>query len=118
MPSFLFGGRSGGDVLISGWPWSGNQAQFPQGGIQIRMGQGSGNLSGYLYVGLSGGTTVQSGGYFGSGLSGMLDGMQLGAGDSYWIPRIGTGKTSGAINVFLAGDAAVSGLARVYYEVF
>lgn len=111
MPSFLFGGRSGGDLLISGFPWSGRLV--PQGGIQIELDS---RASGSIYVSLSGGCTIRSGGFFQSG-GGMRDGMELTAGKSYWIPRIGTGL-SGQISVYVAGDDACSGQARIFYEVF
>ena len=115
IPSILLGNRSGGDQIVSGNPWSGRIT--PTGGVQIRIGTGSGNLSGFAYIGLSGGVTITSGGYFASGLSGMLDGIQLAAGDSYFVPRIGTG-VSGNLSIYAACDPLESGLMRLYYEVF
>ena len=112
MPSFLMSNRSGGDLLLSGNPWSGQLR--PQGGIQVRWDK---NASGNAFVGLSGGMTVQSGGFFLSGSSGMLDGMQLAPGDTYWIPHIATGA-SGLFSVYITCEVAASGQGRVYYEVF
>lgn len=111
MPSYIIGNRSGGDPVISGMPWSGKIV--PQGGIQLRLDK---NASGNAYIGLSGGTTVNSGGFFLSG-GGLLDGMQLTPGDGYWIPHIATGP-SGFINVVASCDSAASGQARLFYEVF
>ena len=115
MPSVLVGNQSGGQPIVSGNPWSG-QNPVPQGGIQLRW---DGTASGYLYVGLSGNLTVASGGLYqsGSAWSGMLDGMQLSPGDTYWIPRIATG-ISGNINIFVTADAAASGQGRLYWEAY
>lgn len=114
MPSTLLGNplASGAQIIVSGNPWSGQNPR-PQGGIQLRL---SPTASGNAYVGLSGGMTVTSGGMFLSG-GGLLDGMVMAAGDSYWIPRIGTGQ-SGSYNVYAQVDAAASGQARLHYEIF
>ncbi len=62
---------------------------------------------------------VYSGG--GGIYSGALDGMQIAAGDSYWIPTIAFankgGPTSGVPNIYAGTDAAASGQARLYFEV-
>lgn len=110
MPSILLGNQSGGQILVSGNPWSGSIR--PQGGVQLRLAR---NASGNAYIGLSGGVTISSGGFLQSG-GGLLDGMIMGPGDSYFIPRIGTG-VSGAFSIYAAGDAAVSGQGRLYWEV-
>ena len=113
MPSYLIGNASGGELVISGNPWSGQNAQFPVGGIQIELDR---EASGSIYVGLSGIVTVKSGGFFLSG-GGLLDGMQVKPGGSYFIPRLGTGL-SGFISVRIASDPAVSGQGRAYWEVY
>jgi hypothetical protein len=63
--------------------------------------------------------TVGSGGLFQSGTawSGAMDGMVLTPGDTYWIPRIGTGM-SGHYDIRVACDAAASGQGRMYFEIF
>lgn len=111
MPSFIFGGSSGGDLLISGNPWSGQIR--PQAGIQLKLGSTS---PGNIYVGLSGGVTVSSGGFFQSG-GGLMDGMEITPGQSYWIPRVATGL-SGNISIYVNGEGACSGVSRIYYEVY
>lgn len=114
MPSVLIGNplASGPQILISGCFWSGRQA-VPQGGIQLRL---SPDASGNVYVGLSGGTTMMSGGMFLSG-GGRLDGMIMAPGDPYFIPRAAFG-VSGTINVYVRHDAAASGQGRMFYEIF
>jgi hypothetical protein len=143
MPSIVIGGQSGGHPLwISGNnPWSGVQrGPFPTGGIQFRYGVAtanasfySGNLSGLVYIALSGPMTTTSGALplSGAASSGLLDGVPLAAGDSYFLPRLATGGTSGQIssgglysgvtppfNVWFTCDANVSGIARVAFEIF
>ena len=115
MPSLLLGYplASGAQPVISGWIWSGT-AHFPVGGIQFRLSQ---TASGRCYIGLSGGTTMNSGGCFSGALSGLLDGMELGPGDSYFLPRLGTGA-SGVFGVWARHDAAISGQGRLYFEIF
>jgi hypothetical protein len=120
MPSTLLGNPylSGGQLIVSGNPWSGQIR--PVGGIQLFLAT---NSSGNAYITLSGGVrpasggpTINSGGFFLSG-GGLMDGMPLGPGASYFIPRIGTGP-SGVINIYANCDQACSGQARLYYEVF
>ena len=116
MPSFIIGNRSGGDPVVSGNPWSGQvgiAGQFPTGGVQLGLDK---DASGCAYVALSGGVTVRSGGFFLSG-GGLLDGVQVHPGGAYFIPRIATGP-SGFINIFVACDAAASGQARLFYDVY
>ena len=116
MPSVLVGNQSGGQPIISGYPWSGIAPTPPIGGIQLRWDP---NASGFCYIALSGRMTVGSGGLFQSGTaySGLLDGMVLTPGDPYWLPRLVCGP-SGSINIRVLCDAAASGQARLYYEVF
>lgn len=111
MPSFIFGGSSGGELIISGNPWSGQIR--PQGGIQLKL---AANSPGSLYVGFSGGITIASGGLFRSG-GGLLDGMGMTPGGAYWIPRIATGP-SGFVNVYVQGEPITSGQSRLFYEIF
>ena len=114
MPSTLIGNppASGGQILVSGFPWSGNIR--PQGGVMLRLDKSS---SGAIYIGLSGAMTITSGGLFLSGASGLLDGMPMYPGDAMWIPRIGTGN-SGSLAIYALAEAACSGQARLYYEVY
>lgn len=119
MPSVILGRNSGGQLLISGNPYSGTGSytgKFPIGGIQFFADR---NNSGAVYIGLSGGLTVTSGAFIASGgpASGMLDGMQVAPGGGYFIPRIGDGA-SGSFSIYADCDAACSGQARVYFEVF
>lgn len=129
MPSFLIDGvRSGTPFpIISGNVWSG-QGVNPRAGIQFKLDK---NCSGYVYVGLSGGyvnnsggtvtitptngMTLNSGGFVLSGNIN-LDGLQMAAGDSYFIPK--SAFISGQCNVFVIADANCSGQARMYFEVF
>lgn len=122
MPSVLLGqpDASGAIQLVSGNPWSGNKAFHPITGIQLKMDP---LASGNCYVGLSGSVTANSGGYALSGgnygLSGegqFTDGIPLARGDSYFVPREATGL-SGTIDIYVRHDAAVSGQARLYYEI-
>ena len=118
MPSVNITNQSGGMLIISGSFLSGYN--LPMGGIQFRADK---NNSGNIFVGLSGGVTVTSGGYPLSGgiYSGALDGMQLSPGDSYFVPRLSInnrGAESGTMNVYAACDAVSSGFSRIFFEVF
>ena len=123
MPSFVLGGAiSGGINLLSGnYRWSGQGPIHPVGSVQLKADK---NNSGFVYVALSGGITILSGGLNLSGgpnFSGGLDGWQLSPGDTYTIPRLGIVNyltSSGSPSLFVAPDAACSGQARVYLEVF
>ncbi len=125
MPSILVGfasgnlnsGALGGTNILSGNYWSGQGALHPYGGVQIATAPSN---SGNLYIGFSGGMTINSGGLNTSGasnFSGAMDGMVLPPGSSYFIPRLAFG-TSGTPKLFVQPDAACSGQARVYLEVF
>lgn len=113
MPSVLIGNPllSGPQVVVSGNPWSGRVN--PVGGIQFRLAK---NASGNVYIGLSGNVTLNSGGMFMSG-GGLADGMLVGPGDAYWVPKLGM-ATSGTYSVYARHDAAVSGQGRLYWEPF
>lgn len=114
MPSFIIGNRSGGDPLIaSGNPYSGHP--IPLGGIQLTWDR---NASGSLYVTLSGNATTQSGGPFLSG--GLLDGVQVVPGGSYFVPKLGLPLFSGnpPFPPYFQCDAGASGQGRLYFEVF
>ena len=124
MPSVLIdNARSGGCPLISGNPWSG-QAVTPQGQLTIKASR---NNSGSIYIGLSGGVTVLSGGFPLSG-GGMRDGMEIGPGGAYTIPKLafsnagpgvsGVYALSGGFGIYVACDAACSGQARAFWEAF
>jgi hypothetical protein len=110
MPSVVVGFVSGGQLMLSGYPFTRSE---PIGGLQLVA---AGFNSGMVYVGLSGGVTVNSGGMFLSG-GGALDGIPLAPGGSYFIPKLGFPQ-SGVVNVYLGSDAACSGQARLYYEFF
>lgn len=110
MPSTIVGFVSGGQRLYSGNPYSGRAA--PVGGVQLVAWNAN---SGNVYVGLSGGVTVLSGGFALSG-GGMRDGIPLAPGSAYFVPRSAL-LTSGQINIWLAPDVACSGQARVFWEL-
>src|SRR5688572_465859 len=104
MPSLIVGNpvASGPQQLVIGNPYSGQIR--PVGSIYLKLAR---EASGSVYIGLSGGTTLTSGGMFLSGgaNSGGLDGVQMGPGDSYTIPRIGTGA-SGTFTLYIRHDVA------------
>ncbi len=125
---------SGFVPLFSGvGPWSGRLE--PIGGLQLRAAREN---SGSVYVSLSGGNffsgqigtlvgsggpTINSGGWTplsGNISSGLMDGMQIGPGDAYFVPRIAipnTGASSGNWSICLGCDTLCSGgFARVYVE--
>lgn len=108
MPSTIVGFMSGGQPLVSGNFFSGRP-----GPAVVRLTAWPSN-SGSVYVGLSGGMTITSGGFFLSG-GGLLDGMPLKPGDTYSVPRPLLGA-SGSTRIYLACDAECSGQARVYWE--
>lgn len=99
--------------LVSGNFWSGVSNKPAIGGIQLRLDRAA---SGNAYIALSGGGTQQSGGFLLSGIN-TTDGMQIGPGDAYFLPRISF-TPSGQLNVYVMSDAACSGQARLYYECF
>jgi hypothetical protein len=89
----------------------------------------SGQLSGLIYVALSGNVTIKSGVGL-SGWTGAMDGMPLAPGDSYFIPRLATGGSSGTIasgggfsgqtppfNVWVTTESTGSGQNRLFWEV-
>lgn len=114
MPSTIIGNPvlSGPQPIVTGWPWSGNIR--PQGGVMLRLDKTS---SGTVFIGYSGGMTVTSGGMLLSGTSGLLDGLPLYPGDVLWVPRIATGN-SGSLSIYAVAEAACSGQARLYYEMY
>lgn len=113
MPSTQLGNQSGGQNILSGSYLIGRLGlgNPAVGGVQLRLDI----TGGRAYVGLSGGVTVQSGGFTLSG--GYLDGIPMASGDTYFIPRLGLG-ISGVPQVFVATDAAASGLGRMYWEIY
>ena len=124
MPSFLLGFISGGQNLLSGNWWSGqgsptNNGGHPVGGVQLL---GYYNNSGYIYVSLSGGLTIQSGGLNASGYangSGFMDAIPIGPNQSYFIPKLAfPGFLSGNPQLWVNPDAASSGSARIALEIY
>lgn len=99
---------SGGQPLISGNYWSGNN--LPTTELRIKA---AGANSGSVYIGFSGGPlTINSGGHLASG--GGNDGWELRPGEEYRIPK---GVISGRIDrVFTATPLAASGFVRVFWE--
>ncbi len=63
--------------------------------------------------------TITSGAMALSGgcLSGMLDGMPMAPGDTYFIPKTAF-ATSGVYGVWAMCDVAASGIGRLYWEMF
>ncbi len=114
MPSTLLSLASGAPFpLVSGNFWSGVSNKPCVGGIQFRLDRAA---SGNAYISLSGGGTIQSGSFFMSGIN-TTDGMQIGPGDGYFIPRVAF-TLSGQLNVFVTCDPACSGQARLFWEAF
>ncbi len=114
MPSTLLGNplASGAQIIVSGNVFSGRVGVV--GGVQLRL---SNQASGNAYIGLSGAITRTSGGFYLSGTLGLLDGVELGPGDSYFIPKIAF-QISGTINVYAQADATCSGQSRLFWEVY
>jgi hypothetical protein len=110
MPSVLLSAL-GLSQLVSGNYWSG-QTPKPVGGVRLHLSR---SASGSAYVALSGGATVNSGGFLLSGVSADA-GLVLAPGESYFVPKASCGP-SGSLQLFGATDAAASGQARLYFEV-
>ncbi len=104
MPSLLINNASGGQLVISGAQWSGQLV--PVGGVQFRLDT---LASGAVYIGLSGGMTVRSGG--------LLDGMVLNPGDGHFVPKLGYGP-SGNPQIRVLADSTASGQALLFYEIY
>ncbi|MDE2095649.1 MAG: hypothetical protein KGL39_00200 [Patescibacteria group bacterium] len=117
MPSLLLSNASGGQQIISGAFYSG--AIVPIGSVLLRLDT---TALGNAYVGLSGNITITSGQLASSGQpnagSGLLDGMLVRPGETYTIPRLGFGRSSGIPSIYVATDAVASGQARMYWEIF
>ena len=114
MASTLLGNplASGAQIIASGNVFSG--VLGIEGGIQLRVHP---NASGYVYIGLSGNLTLLSGGFYLSGTLGVTDGMVMGPGDSYFIPR-SKFPNSGLMNIYAVADVACSGQTRIFWEKF
>lgn len=117
MPSTIVGVISGGALLVSGNLYSGTAVWANAGGLQLRLAAGA---PGTVYVGLPNLSgcypSTISGGALASGLSGyfLTDGMELAAGESYFIPR--NRLTSGLLTPRFVMPAASSG-GRVHWEI-
>ena len=114
MPSLLLFPQSGGIALVSGAIYSGTG--LPVGGVQLKLAAGAPSLIYVALPGLSGSTsglapTSTSGGSMTSG--GLTDGMELSAGDSYFVPR--SRLVSGISTISLVVPAAASG-GRLFWE--
>ena len=117
MPGIRLNNQSGGQLAISGAWYSGNGSE-PIGSILFRAAVYN---SGAMYVGLSGGITINSGGLNLSGFangSGLMDAVPVYPGDCYQLPRLATLRYSGNFNVYIATDPAVSGQGYAFWEIF
>ncbi len=121
MPSVVVGFASGGTLILSGNPWSGiGKAGVLTGGVQLRMERFPVSASGSIFIALSGGMNINSGQYTASGgpySGGMLDGMQLTPGDTYFVPKLAFGQSGVFCNLYAMPDNLGSG-ARLYFEFF
>ncbi len=118
MPSLSCLPQSGGISLVSGAIYSGTD--LPVGGIQLVRAGADGINPIYIWIppaaALSGvvsgiAATQTSGGVWSSG--GFSDGMELGAGGSYFIPK--TRLVSGIESIRVVCPANASG-ARLFWE--
>lgn len=114
MPSLILGFLSGGTNILSGNYYSGQGTFHPVGGVQLQAGK---NQSGSIYVSLSGGVTIGSGGFMQSGFTGNMDGIEISPGNGYFLPKLGF-TVSGNPCIFAQPDAACSGVARLSWETF
>jgi hypothetical protein len=120
MPSVIIGQplASGPQVIISGNYFSGSSGRaYPVGGVFFKMPF---DASGQVYIGLSGGMSLNSGTALPGGgmLSGQLDGIPLGKSESYTIPAlVFKSQASGFAGVFARHDPAVSGITRLSFEI-
>lgn len=113
MPSSILTPASGAPFpIISGNYWSG-QTPRPVGGVNLKLHP---EASGNAYISLSGGSTVNSGGFLLSGAN-RSDGMILSPGDTYFVPKLAF-TVSGVFNIYATCDAACSGQARLYWEIY
>lgn len=113
MPSVLIDNAfSGGSPLFSGNPFSGRSTLI---NAETWIKADNAN-SGRVFVGLSGGFTVNSGSFPLSG-GGLSDGWPLSPGQEIKIPPLRA--VSGANRIFLKCEAAASGgFGRVHYLLF
>ena len=107
MPSLLIGAQSGGVRLVSGNPYSG--ASIPFHGVFLRLAAA---ISGYAYVGFSGGITIGSGGGLSSG--GLADGIEIGAGGERYVGTPGGGLE----DVYLTCLTTLSGTLRMFWQPY
>lgn len=132
MPSLILGFISGnGTNIVSGNYWSGQGTIHPVGGVQLLTHPSN---SGIVYVALSGAIGLNSGGRgitINSGVSqlsgglvsglGVMDGMPLSPGVSYFIPKLAFPQSSSGVilpQVWCQPDAACSGQARIHFEIY
>ena len=113
MPSLLLSAASGSPFpIVSGGFFSGDVYPSPYATMNLRLDR---SASGSAYICLSGGCTINSGGFYQSG-GGALDGYQLGPGQEMIIPRLVFLSVSGFVPIYAGCDAACSGQARLYYQ--
>jgi hypothetical protein len=111
MPSLLLTAASGAPFpLVSGNLWSG-QGFKPYSQVRLYLDR---SASGNAYISTSGNATVTSGGFLLSGQN--QDAMALAPAGRLEYPRLVF--VSGQLNLFATCDAAASGQARLYFEIF
>lgn len=118
MPGLLLEGHiSGGVNILSGNFFSGVGSK-PYSQVFLKAWPAN---SGTVYVGLSGGVTVLSGGFHLSGgvggANGIRNGMPLARSETYIVPKLGF-TLSGSPAIFVQPDAACSGQAWIFFEPF
>jgi hypothetical protein len=114
MPSAVLSAASGAPFpLVSGNFWSGAGVGHPIGEVRLKLHS---NASGNAYISLSGGGTVNSGGFFLSGVN-TTDGMLVTPGEVYSVPKLGL-QSSGTLGIYATCDPAASGQARLYFEIY
>ena len=98
---------SGGQPLLSGGGLAFSGTGLPVGGVQLKLAAGAPGTCYVALTNLSGDfATILSGGTLSSG--GLADGMEMAAGDSYFVPKVRL-KPSGLDSVRVVAPAAASG---------
>jgi hypothetical protein len=105
MPGAIVTNASGGQNLLSGNYWSGQGWPVPVGGVQVVPGPSN---SGNLWIGMSGGVTVNSGG--------PMDGVPVKPGQAWFVPRVHLFQGSGSPQLWVACEPSTSGFNSVFFE--